>query len=183
MKNIRKIKTYFPICYDNYKLDILSSEDLNWYVNNCRKKYYEEYLDFKFSTDISKRQLTEVIHNMILSYKLNIDTSCELRVLLKNITTGEICGGCTIFEKSEGRQVELAYFIVPKYQGKNLCVDMIKHTIDMIKSYNDKCEEIVLTIRYDNQASINIANRLGFYEKTRDKGRFKENIIFAYKMF
>lgn len=177
MHNIKQLSNLLPIQYDNKVLNLISFNDIDWYVNNCREYYYEQYLDFKFSKEISIDKSKEALYNIIVSYKLKTETNVEARLLLKDINTNEIYGGCTIFERNNNSDLEIAYFVLPKYHNKNICTDMLKHIIYALQSSDINFNKILLTIREDNIASLKVGNKLRFRKLADVKGKYKTNRI------
>lgn len=177
MIHIKELIDILPINCGDKKLSILTFDDMDWYIKNCKKPYYEEFLDFKFSSDITDSKLREAIYNMIIGYKLKINSRYEARLLLKDFKGKHIYGGCTVFEKNNTHDIEVAYFVLPKYQGKNLGTDILKSICWALKKSSIPFEKIVLTIRYDNKASIRVAEKAGFKYLTEVDGKYRKNII------
>jgi RimJ/RimL family protein N-acetyltransferase len=178
MISIKKLSKILPIKYNGLTLDLLTLEDLDWYLKNLRSPYYEKYLDFKFSKDISSKELREAISNMIVSYQLKIESPCEARFLLKEDDTNTIIGGCTVFERNtHPDSVEIAYFIIPEYQNRNMGYHMVKNLCQAMNQTDMQFKKIEAVVRSDNAASINMLSNLGFREKCREHGKYRENII------
>ena len=177
MIHINELNNILPISCEDKNLNLLTFDDMEWYIKNCKKTYYEEFLDFKFSSDIQDNKLREVIYNMIVGYKLKISSGYEARLLLKNKDNNIIYGGCTIFEKNNFNDIEVAYFILPKYQGKNLGTLMLKKICIALKNSTIPFKKITLTIRYDNKASLKVAQKVGFKYLAEVEGKYRKNII------
>ena len=177
MIHIKELISILPINCRNGELNLLTFDDMEWYIKNCKKPYYEEFLDFKFSTDIHDNKLRESIYNMIISYKLKIGSGYEARLLLKDTKTNTVYGGCTVFERNGFKDLEVAYFILPKYQGNNLGTEMLSKVCSALKNSNIPFEKILLTIRYDNKASLKVADKVGFKYLSEVDGKYKKNII------
>lgn len=183
MYNIKELINILPIEYENYKLRLIKFKDLEWYIENCRSHYYEQYCDFKFSTDISKAKLARILFNLTKGYTCKISTAGEARLVLED-ENNSIIGGVTIFEKQNDNRdniLELAYFVIPKHWNKGVAYNMLKNIIYEINKTNIDFKYYTVVIREDNIASINLANKLEFKESSRDKGRFKNNITFILK--
>lgn len=176
MKNIKLLNNVLPIIFDNKRLTLISFNDIEWYISNCRKAYYEEYLDFKFSKDITKDKLRETLYNLVVSYRLNIKSYGEARLLLRDIYNNEIYGGCTIFER-ENSTIEIAYFIIPKYQGKGIGKKMLFNLCKALANSSIQFNKITLIIRYDNYNSLALAKSVGFKKLSEFQGKYKKNII------
>lgn len=177
MIHINELNNILPISCEDKNLNLLTFDDMEWYIKNCKKPYYEEFLDFKFSSDIQDNKLREVIYNMIVGYKLKISSGYEARLLLKDKDNSIIYGGCTIFEKNNFNDIEVAYFILPKHQGKNLGTLMLRNICIALKNSTIPFKKITLTIRYDNKASLKVAQKVGFKYLTEVEGKYRKNII------
>ena len=66
MVHIRELIDVLPIKCQDKSLNLLTFDNMDWYIRNCKKPYYEEFLDFKFSSDITDSNLREAIYNMII---------------------------------------------------------------------------------------------------------------------
>ena len=183
MYNIKELINILPIEYDVYKLRLITFKDSEWYIENCRSSYYEQYCDFKFSTDIAKNKLESALYNLIKGYTCRISTAGEARLVLED-KNNNIIGGVTIVEKQNNNKdniLELAYFVIPKHWNKGVAYNMLKNIICRINKTNINFAYYTVVIREDNIASINLANKLGFKESSRNNGRFKDNITFILK--
>ena len=176
MYNIKELYNCLPITYDNKIINIISFEDMDWYLNNCVQDYFEEYLDFKFSKDIKYENLQSALYKIIVGYKLKIEEYGEARLLLKDLNTKEIYGGCTIFER--GNNLELAYFIIPKYHNKNIATSMLREVINALAISDIQFNKFVLTVREDNIASLKVAEKLNFKFSHEYSGKYKINKVF-----
>lgn len=165
------IYSLFPIEVNDKTLSIISTNDIKRYSLNLKEDYFNEYLDFKFN-EISLQQITDTITNLVRRYKRK-DTTCkEIRLVLKT-KLGILCGGCTIFIYSD--IIEIAYFILPKFQGSGLGYEMVKCLVNQLMCLSKPLEIRVQSI---NKASISLAKRLGFIEYRREQGKYVENIVY-----
>lgn len=177
MIHIKELTDILPINCKSGSLNLLTFDDMNWYIKNCKQPYYEEFLDFKFSSDITDSKLREAIYNMIIGYKLKVTSRYEARLLLKDRDSNRIYGGCTIFERNNTSDIEIAYFVLPEYQGNNIGTDILKSTCKALKESELPFEKLLLTIRYDNKASIRVAEKAGFKFLSEVEGKYRRNII------
>jgi len=177
MYNIKQLTNILPIVVNDLIIKLVSFEDIDWYIHNCRKPYFEKYLDFKFSTDISYDKLEVSLYNLVKSYKLKKVEYGEARLLLKDCI-GNIVGGCTIFEKDKDT-LELAYFIVPEYHRKGIAYIMIKKVLKALCESEIKFNKIIVTIQSDNIASINLITKLGFIITSSFIGKYTNNYVYT----
>lgn len=177
MIHINELYDILPINCIDKKIDLLTFNDMNWYIDNLKKSYYEQFMDFKFSSDIQDKKLRNVIYNMILGYKLKTQSTYEARMLLKSKDGYTIYGGCTIFEKGNCDDIELAYFILPQYQGNGLGTTLLKEVCKSLDNSSIPFKRLLLTIRCDNMASIYVAEQAGFRRLQEVRGKYKRNII------
>lgn len=175
MKNIAELRKTLPIIYNNRKLRMVSFNDIDWYITNTLQPYYEEYIDCKFSS-VPRKKLEMQLYNRIKGYVCRVKNSDEARLLLCDCNTNEIIGGITLFEKDEN--IEIAYFILPKHQGKNEAYNMLKNSINKLNKSNMKFKNITAVIREDNTKSIKLIEKLGFRRIDSVKGKYKNNIVY-----
>lgn len=178
MDNSKIVYNMVPLMYSNKILNLLSYEDIDWYINNCREHYYEEYNDFKFSKDITKNKLKSLIYSLVTSYKLKDTNKYGSRMLLKDIKTKEIYGGCVVFNVNNDEDLELAYFILPKYASSGLATEMLLNLIYALNNTKSSYKKYILRIQSSNIASINVAEKCGFTERCKVKGKYTTNIIY-----
>lgn len=178
MLSIEQFREYLPIKFrDNLQIDLVTMELLDEYIEILRTPYYENYLDFKFS-DIDKYELTTLMKQQISNNLQNKKTLNEWRLLITNVKTNEIIGGCTIFLVPYSKNVEMAYFILPKYTKNGLCKHMLKILIDILYKNKD-VDNIELIIREDNISSIKVAESLNFKLINTEIGKYKLNYIYS----
>lgn len=164
MLHINELLEILPINCKSGRIEILTMKYLDWYVDNCRKDYYNQYTNFNFCS-IPRKQLKDTIKNMINSYDNKVRDKCEARVILKN--NNIIIGGCTIFEIDK-ENIELAYFVIPEQQHKGIAYDMLYNLIKSISISNISFKRFILTIQSCNKISIKLAEKLGFSQKKLD---------------
>lgn len=180
MKNIKELCKIVPFEYDKYKIRLVSFSDTDWYIDNCMEAYYEEFIDNKFS-NVPRKKLDIALYNIVKSYVCKVETKGEGRLLLCDKYTGEIIGGVTLFEREMNNEpiLEIAYFIIPKHQGKGIAYSMLNNVIDRINKSNMKFTRIAAVIREDNIKSIHLIEKLGFNKFNITNGKYKNNIIFT----
>lgn len=177
MIHINELCDILPINCIDKKLNLLTFNDMNWYIDNLKKPYYEQFMDFKFSSDIQDSKLRSVIYSMVLGYKLKAESTYEARLLLKSKDGYTIYGGCTVFEKENCSDIELAYFILPQYQGKGLGTMLLRELCKALDKSNIPFDRLLLTIRCDNISSIHVAKQAEFRVLQEVKGKYNKNII------
>lgn len=178
MIHINELKEILPISYGCKKLDLITDDDLDWYIDNCRSAYYEKYLDFKFSKDIQYDKLKCSITNMVNSYKANLSTRCEARLVLRDKLTNSIYGGCTVYEDNEHDNIELAYWVLPEYQGKGICKQMLNEVLNKLNKSDIPFNIFIAVIREDNISSIKLAEVCGFSKLKVYNGKYCKNIVY-----
>lgn len=169
MLHINEFLDILPINCKSGRIEILTMGYLDWYVDNCRSDYYNQYTDFNFCS-ISRKQLKDTIANMINSYANKISNQCEARVVLKN--KNKILGGCTIFEKNNG-EIEIAYFVIPEEQHKGIAYEMIHNLLNNINKSSIPFNKFIVSIQSCNKISIRLAEKLGFVQNKSEK----DNIV------
>lgn len=177
MNDIKELCRALPIKYDNKILDLLTFKDIDWYVNNCMQSYFNEFLDFKFSTQLNEAELQTHLYNAIISYTFRVKSSSEARLLLKDRKSSTIYGGCTVFN-TKNSCIELAYFVVPEHHNKGIATDMLNHLVYALCNSNMAFDKLKIVIREDNIASLKLADKLGFKLNSTEKGKYKMNKVY-----
>jgi predicted acetyltransferase len=177
MQQIENLIKTLPIQYDNKELNLLKIKDINWYCDNCRKAYYNKYMDFNFSTDITEKKLRESLYILVKQYIFKVKTNNEVRLILKDKCSNTIYGGCTIHERivDSKNYLELAYFIVEEYQNNGLASEMIKQLTDKLSRSSIKFNGFIAMIRSDNIASEKLLLSNGFHLLKEKQGKYKIN--------
>lgn len=176
MKSIKQLSDILPIRYDDKILRLLSFHDIEWYSNNLRRDYYERYMDFKFSKDIAKERLEQILYQIAIDGLCGTASNHEARLVLCNEES--IIGGITIMEKDDA-SIELGYFIIPEQSSKGLASKMLSVFIDKLRESKVDFKIIRLIIREDNAASIKVAEKLGFKLSNEVLGKYKRNLIYT----
>ena len=184
MKNIKSLCKVIPFEFNNYKIRLISFKDTDWYIDNCMKPYYEEFIDGRFS-EHSKGYIEECFYKIIRGYVCKVETVGEARLVLFDKNTNAIVGGVTLFERELNNEdvIELAYFILPEYQGKGISYIMLNNVIDVICKSTMKFSKLTAVIREDNEKSLGLIKKLGFKEVSRAKGKYKMNITFVRERY
>lgn len=177
MIHINELFDILPINCGDKNINILTFNDMEWYIDNCKKDYYEKFLDFKFSSDIQDYDLRGYIYNTILSCKLRISSIYEARLLLKDKENTTVYGGCTIFEDKNTKNIEIAYFVLPEYQNKGLGTMILKAVCNALVKSDIPFDNIIITVRYNNIASLRVAEKAKFKCIKEVEGRYGKNII------
>lgn len=175
MISIKEFSDILPIKCRYGELNFLSFDKLDWYVDNCRKDYYNEHLDFNFKSDITREDLYDTFYNLVIGQKLKEKSDKEARLVLKN-EVNDCIGGALAYELQRNNVIELAYFVVPEYQHMGIAYDMLKSMIEALNKSKLKFRGFIATIQYDNVASINLVKKLGFRLLSEADGKYKKNI-------
>lgn len=179
MYNIKELCNILPYEFSNYKLRLASFNDIDWYIDNCMKQYFNEFIDNRFS-DYRRSILEKAFYEVIKTYVFKVDSPCEGRLILIDKNNNSIVGGVTLFEKVLDSEdiIEIAYFILPKSQGKGIAYIMLYNIIYAICKSNMKFAKIAAVIREDNIKSINLIKKLNFSKYSITKGKYKNNITY-----
>lgn len=170
------LKRVLPIEFNSKTLNFIENKDIVWYIDNSRKEYYNKFLDFDFSKDVSKKDWKNRVDYMVKQWELTPDKVDELRLLLKDNITQKIYGGCTIFDnRDKDNSVVVAYFIVPEHQNKGIGYELLYNILKLLASLNIK--KVKVTIQEINEASIRLAMKLGFKIHEVVKGKKVQNIV------
>lgn len=178
MVDIEELCEVLPIEFNNKVLNYLSYDDIGWYIENCRKSYYEEFMDFKYSKDITKYRMRKALISLVRSYNTRLKTKYEVRMLLKDKNTQEIYGGMILTDIRDNNRLEISYFIIPKYQHQHLAEEMVSNFIRVINGSNIRFEGLEAIIQNCNKASIKLVESLGFKNTASLKGRYTMNLVY-----
>lgn len=181
MQDVKIFKSLFPIRCGNYRIEILSLRDMDWYIDNLRKDYYNKNLDFNFKRDITKKAIKIRIYDLVKEYSLDINSDGELRVLMKNESANEIVSGCTLHKHE--KSIELGYFTVPKHQNKGLSSLLLKTITQKVSRGYTDFEYFKAVVHKDNYSSIRVLNKVGFNLTEEYKGSKTINQIYTLERY
>lgn len=176
MKSIKEISNIIPISYKDKEIIFLSSEYLNNYLNILTSPWYNRYMDFSFTNDISRKNLRRSLKVLIDGYSELIPNTYEVRLLLINKYTKTVIGGCSLNEHEPFNTIEISYFVLPEFQHMGIAKEMIGKLISTLRNSNIPYKEIEAVIMQSNTASINMCKALGFEERGRFLGKHTTNI-------
>lgn len=178
MIDIEELCDVLPIEFNDKVLNCLSYDDIGWYIENCRKPYYEEFMDFKYSRDITKYKMHKALTSLVRSYNTRFKAKYEVRMLLKDKNTQEIYGGMILNDIRDNNRLEISYFIVPKYQHQHLAEEMVGNFIKVINNSSIRFEGLEAIIQSGNKASIGLVEKLGFKNTASLKGKYTMNLVY-----
>lgn len=179
MYSIAEMDKVLPYYYEDKVLKMIGTEDIEKYSKIIRSKYFNEFADNSFE-NYSHAQIKNGLLVLINEYSTLQQTNNELRLVLKDVESNKIIGGCTLREiKLETySNVELAYFVCEEYRNHGECTKMISNVIKMLIESNIKIYVVKLLIREYNYASIEVAKKLCFKEVREIQGKECKNILF-----
>lgn len=178
MKSIKEFSKYVPIIYKDRELNFLTFDELDKYCDILRSDFYNKYMDFSFKQDISFNKLEDILHNNILFNKMNTPNTYEVRLILKDTTNQHIVGGCVIFEKDDEAILELAYFILPEYQGHYEALEMLNRLIKVLGDSDIKFCKFRAITQDINIGSIKTLEKLSFNIDRTFIGKVTKNLVF-----
>lgn len=176
IKSINELKQILPIVYDNRIISLLKFSDLDEYICETRKKYYNTHLDFKI-TDVSEEKWRKGLSKTIENEILNIPNSYASRLIIRDSQEDSLVGGINIMEHNDG-VLELSYFTTEEYQGNNESYKALDIIMRALATSNIDFTMYKLDIQNNNKASLRIANKLKFTKTGEYKGRYRKNIQF-----
>ena len=172
MIDIFTIKDNFIINDKDVKAELISNNILSEYIDILRSDFYNEYLDFKFNSDISEEKLIYEMKNKIEQYdKYDINIK-EFRFVILD-SNRHIIGGYTLHI---GFEIEIAYFVIPEYQGKGIASKALYGVISKLKYLGYNNYIVKLNIQEKNSKSLRLARKMQFKVCKKYKGRFGTNI-------
>lgn len=176
MQNIKKIKKLFPVKMGDITLQIISRQDIAWYLRNIKADYYNKYADYKYSEEF-ENFINSRINKIVSDVEKGINSEEELRFTL--CYDNEQVGGCSISEiDNDNTGIKLSYFIIPEYQHRNLAYIMLNTLIKTLKK--SKYKFIIANIQCINTYSIKLVEKLNFRSIQRYDGNTCE--IIRYRL-
>jgi RimJ/RimL family protein N-acetyltransferase len=176
MIDIFKIKEKFIVKDKNYKTKLLSYDILYEYVGILRSEFYNEYLDFKFYEEFTDSVLADIMLSRVNHYENNTEGTNEFRFVITD-SNERIIAGYTLYR--DLNEIELAYFVLPEFQGKGVAKNMIADIISKLQSIVCKGTILKVNIQSKNTKSIKLVEKCGFKKRKRYRGRFGYNIEFV----
>lgn len=162
MNSIKEIVSMLPIRYNDKEIDVLKYNDINTYVNIIMSEYYRKYMGDNQS--LTREKVKEYIYNLVEVYELSLDINYEVRMLLKNSCNGNIIGGCYAIYNEDKKYIELSYFILKRYSGRNYCKEMVNYLITALDKTKLDHKYYKVNINSLNKASIKVVKDIGFVE-------------------
>lgn len=162
-------------------LTALSLKDIDWFIEESITKYFNEYLDFKFSDLCADKKSREKVINMLrekLEACATRKNKTEKRFIVRynNIRIGNVA----LFERNNNK-IEIAYYIKEEAKGLGIATEAVKMMLDALRQeeYNG---ELILIIQMCNKGSIRVAEKSGFKLSGCEKGAYTTNLIYSITM-
>lgn len=179
MVSFKELYNILPIRYNNRELDVINTNNLNDYIEIITSDFYNEFLDYDFRKDINKKILYNTLDNSVKLYKIKSDNVIDIRMLLKDTDTHKIVGGCSVIRKDKTSGIlELAYFILPVYQGHNEAFKMLSKLLEVLEESSIDFKYTSAVVQDINVRSINLLEKLDFYVCDNIKGRHTLNKVY-----
>lgn len=183
MINIIEIKENFIVNYNELRIRLISNDILEEYISIMRSNFYNKYLDFNFSSDISKEKLLSLMKNKIEQYDNNSLSIREFRFVILN-SEKHIVAGFTLYVNDRDikeRQIrkgdlEIAYFVVPEYQRRGIASNIICRILGKLKYLGYGSSTILAHVQYRNNKSLNMLKKLHFKKFKKYRGKFGVNL-------
>ena len=183
MIDILKIKENFMLESEKFTFKLISEDILEEYIEIMRSDFYNEFLDFKFNKDITKKELVSLMKNKAKQYKNNDKAIREFRFIVLN-SEKHIIAGFTLFfkdninelEKISVGDMEIAYFVTPENQGQGIASRMLYRIFARLAylGYGNRC--VVVNVQSINNKSLNLLKKLNFKTIKKYRGKFGTNI-------
>ena len=176
IENLQYIKGIDNTCKIN--LAALNVKDIDWFIQESTTDYFNEYLDFKFSTlckDTKSRKIVMDALRTRLEACAKRTNKKEKRFIIKYKDTR--VGNLALIERGKDK-IELAYYINSNVKGLGIATEAVKMFIDVLKQDGYK-GEIYLVIQMCNKGSIKVAEKSGFKLSGCEKGKYTTNLIYS----
>lgn len=179
IENLQYIKGIDDNCKIN--LTALDIKDVDWFIGESITDYFNEYLDFKFSTlckDIKSREkVINALREKLEACAKRINKK-EKRFIIKY--NGMRVGNLALSERDKNK-IEMAYYINSNVKGLGIATEAVKMFIDILEQERYK-GEIYLVIQMCNKGSIKVAEKAGFKLSGCEKGKYTTNLIYSIIM-
>lgn len=179
MVDMCKIIKCFPIQVNNKTIDLLNYDDIPWYLENIKQKYYNKYIDVGYKKEYNDSVYIGYFKDIVYNMRFNTDTLrniSEIRLIIKDLHNRY--GSITIF-CNNNIDIDIAYFINPEFQRKGICSKSLHYVIETLLNKSDiQINKIQTIIREDNEASIKMVKSLGFKYLTEYEGEHRTNKIY-----
>lgn len=171
-------KTLLSLCVEhkNYRLALIKKHGLKEYIAILKRPAFYEFMDCKVIKDISHKKALSLMLDIYNRYNSE-NTGTEFRYALEDREAGLIVGSFVVHVISN-ITVEIGWYIISEYSGRNLGATFCGLLIDYIFKNLQNVTNIRAEIQSANKASIHLANKVGFIEKSRYQGSYTTNIIY-----
>lgn len=160
--SIKQILSIFPINYSDRKIELITEERIDEYIDILMSDYFNEELYNKFNEQFSKEELKSILVHRIRRYDKFSGSAKEYRTIIVDKDTNNIIGTLTVYFHGSG--VEIAYFTKKEYQRHGEMYSAIKNLLTQLKSLGLNIGYIDAHVRVENKSSIGLLNKLGFYK-------------------
>ena len=177
-KEVRKL---LPIYADKYIIYELTNRDKQWYIKQIAQPYFNMSIKNKFSQSNAVKNAYKFIDAYMNMVEHDINNCCQIRTIIKDLTTDTLVGGVTVFYKAKYSVIELGYWIVPNYQGNGIMSCVLRKFLISLSKNLDTSLDIHLEIFDSNEPQKCLAEKNHFFEmirKTCDTG----DDILVYKL-
>lgn len=183
MINIIDIKENFIISNEEFCVELISYDTLEEYINILRSDFYNEFLDFKFNSSISREKLLNLLNTKVEQYIKNDLNTREFRFIVLN-SKRQIIAGFTLYINDKDiaetqirtGDLEIAYFVMPEYQRKGIASNIIYRLIAKLKYLGYGSNIILAHVQYRNNKSLNMLKKLQFKRFNKYRGKFGVNL-------
>lgn len=166
-----------------YTIGKIKSEEIDWYLQEITKSYFERYLDDKFSqyAPYQKTYILNNIRKMLEEHTKFDDTKFVKRanLLIRDIS-GKPVGGLTLMDNSDARcKITVAYWVVESEQRKGIATEVLRGLVQRLKKH--RCFNYVdleCKVQSTNEISIKVIEKSGFKKAGTYAGRYVTNYVY-----
>ena len=169
MINIIDIKENFIISNNEFCVKLISYDILEEYIDILRSDFYNEFLDFKFNSDVSEEKLLDILNTKVEQYTKNDLNTREFRFIILN-SKKQIIAGFTLYvndkdikeQQLRKGDLEIAYFVMPEHQRKGIASNMLHRILSKLTYLGYGSRTILAHVQYKNNKSLNMLKKLQF---------------------
>lgn len=159
---IKTLKNKLPIYTDRLKIQILGSRDVDTYISEVKQPYFSEYLEGKNIASLSDFEIANRLRSLVQYYGTAQQIVYEIRLVIKD-NDNNFIGGITLCPRFNTRELEIGYWVVPKYQGNGYATEALNRVcIFSSIVFKSNIDKLVLYIQERNIKSLNVAKNCNF---------------------
>ena len=152
---------------EDFSITPLKVSDVNWYLGVIYAEFFSEFI---LAKPISNKAIVKArLTSLALEYSLGNLTDSDIRLIIRH--RDKRIGGVTLMGIANNNgKIELAYWVLPEYQGLGVAKSALTIVENYIKNELSIIKKLELEIMKNNVISIKLAKSQGF-KQTDEKDK------------